>query len=298
MAEAYPELAKGRRARVGTEHHARPGINLRYLCACAYVVKETGNGPKSVANAKIVIPCYNEEDRLDVSTFTDFKNSSHNITFLFVNDGSTDGTFRLLERLQKSEPAKFNLLNLPYNQGKAEAVRQGLLAGISPQHHYIGFWDADLATPLDAIPAFLDLAESRPDVEMIFGARVKLLGRRIQRRTARHYIGRLFATAVSMMLGLAIYDTQCGAKLFRVSSSLHGLFDKPFLSRWIFDVEIIARLIQARRGKQLPQPEQVIYEFPLIEWRDVHGSKLGYADFVRAAWELASIYERYLWNRS
>jgi hypothetical protein len=108
----------------------------------------------------------------------------------------------------------------------------------------------------------------------------QLLGRRIQRRTARHYIGRLFATAVSMMLGLAIYDTQCGAKLFRVSSSLYGLFDKPFLSRWIFVVDIIARLIQARRGKQLPQPEQVIYEFPLIEWRDVRGSKLGYADFV------------------
>jgi hypothetical protein len=88
MAEAFPELAKGRRARAGTEHHARPGINLRYLCA--YVVKETGNGPKSVANAKIVIPCYNEEDRLDVSTFTDFKNSSHDITFLFVG---TDGTW-------------------------------------------------------------------------------------------------------------------------------------------------------------------------------------------------------------
>jgi hypothetical protein len=59
-------------------------------------------------------------------------------------------------------------------------------------------------------------------------------------------------------------------------------------------VEILARLIRARRGTQLPQPEQMIYEFPLVEWRDVPGSKLGYRDFMRAAWELAEIYHRYL----
>jgi glycosyltransferase involved in cell wall biosynthesis len=250
-----------------------------------------------MANARIVIPCYNEEDRLDVASFRQFKNLSHQITFLFVNDGSTDGTRQFLESLQTSEPTKFTVLNLPQNQGKAEAVRQGLLAAINSQPDYVGFWDADLATPLDAIPEFLDLAESRPDLEMIFGSRVKLLGRRIERRPARHYIGRVFATAVSAILGVAVYDTQCGAKLFRVSSSIKALFQEPFLSRWIFDVEILARLIQARRGKQLPQPEQVISEFPLLEWKDVPGSKLGYSDFVRAAWELSRIYIYYFQNR-
>ena len=114
------------------------------------------------------------------------------------------------------------------------------------------------------------------------GSRVKLLGRKIDRRRSRHYLGRIFATAVSTVLGLDVYDTQCGAKLFRVTPFIRALFEHPFLSRWIFDVEIIARLIQAKRGKNLPQADRVIYEFPLMEWRDVQGSKLGYGDFVRA----------------
>jgi dolichyl-phosphate beta-glucosyltransferase len=246
-----------------------------------------------VASARIVIPCYNEKDRLDVTSFRDFKSSAHQVTFLFVNDGSTDGTHELLESLRASDPIRFSVLDLQPNRGKAEAVRQGILTALDSSPKYVGFWDADLATPLDAIPGFLDLAESRQDLEIIFGARVKLLGRRIERRTARHYIGRVFATAVSAVLGLAVYDTQCGAKLFRVSPSTNALFQEPFHSRWIFDVEILARLVQCRRGKQLPQADQVIYEFPLLQWRDVPGSKVGYGDFIRAAWELARIYGRY-----
>ena len=242
-----------------------------------------------MAKAKIVIPCYNEESRLDIRRFRDFTNSSHSITFLFVNDGSTDKTLSILESLSASDPGKFALLNLPKNRGKAEAVRQGILSAIDSHPDYVGFWDADLATPLEAIARFLEMAESRPELEMIIGSRVKLLGRRIERRRSRHYLGRCFATAVSAVLGVEVYDTQCGAKLFRASSATRALFLQPFLSRWIFDVEIIARLIRARRGKELKQPEQVIYEFPLTEWRDVPGSKLRSSDFFRAAWELARI---------
>ncbi len=92
-----------------------------------------------------------------------------------------------------------------------------------------------------------------------------------------------------MVLGLEVYDTQCGAKLFRACPKIKALFQQPFHSRWIFDVEIIARLIQASRGNELMSPEHVIYEFPLTEWRDVPGSKLRSSDFVRAVWELARI---------
>jgi Glycosyltransferases involved in cell wall biogenesis len=246
-----------------------------------------------MASAGIIIPCYNEEKRLDVPSFTAFTSQSHRITFLFVNDGSTDRTLPLLESLKASDPTRFTVLNLQQNQGKAEAVRQGVLAALDARPDYVGFWDADLATPLDTIPGFIDMAESRPELEMIIGSRVKLLGRRIERRRSRHYLGRVFATAVSAVLGLEVYDTQCGAKLFRASSLVKSLFQQPFHSRWIFDVEIIARLIRERRGKQLPQPERVIYEFPLTEWRDIPGSKLEYRDFLRAAWELFRIRSRY-----
>ena len=247
-----------------------------------------------MARARIIIPCYNEAQRLDGSRFKGFTCPSHEIAFLFVNDGSTDATRPLLESLKNSEASRFAILDLAENMGKAEAVRQGLLAAIKSQPDYVGFWDADLATPLEAIPSFLDLAESRPDIEIVIGSRVKLLGRRIDRRCTRHYLGRVFATAVSLTLGLDVYDSQCGAKLFRVSPSINALFLEPFYSRWIFDVEIIARLIQARRGKELPQAERVVYELPLMDWRDIPGSKLRYSDFARATWELTQIYNHYL----
>ena len=247
-----------------------------------------------MASAKIVVPCYNEEERLQIDTFRRFNNTTHDIRFLFVNDGSDDGTLRLLESLNEYKPTKYTVLNLRKNCGKAEAVRQGILTALSAEIDYVGFWDADLATPLETIPEFLDLAESRRELEIIIGARVRLLGRRIERRVFRHYVGRIFATAVSVLLRLPVYDTQCGAKLFRVCSSTRALFEEPFVSRWIFDVEILARLVRERRGTMLPQPECVIHEYPLSVWRDVPKSKLSYGDFVRACWELARIYERYL----
>src|SRR5690606_38221872 len=98
-------------------------------------------------------------------------------------------------------------------------------------------------------------------------------GRAIERHAWRHYLGRVFATAASLALRLRVYDTQCGAKLFRASDRLAELFRDPFRARWIFDVELIARLIRQRRGTALPGAESVIYEFPLLEWRDVPGSK-------------------------
>jgi dolichyl-phosphate beta-glucosyltransferase len=246
-----------------------------------------------MASAKIIIPCYNEENRLQVGAFRSFTPSAHDIKFLFVNDGSTDKTAALLESLRSSDPTKFAVLQLQQNRGKAEAVRQGVLAACDTHPDYVGFWDADLATALDTIPQFMDLAESRPEVQIVIGSRVKLLGRKIERRRSRHYIGRVFATLVSALLDLEVYDTQCGAKLFRASASIYALFREPFLSRWIFDVELLARLIESRRGKDLPQAKDIVYEFPLTEWHDIPGSKLCYNDFFRAAWELGRIYDRY-----
>src|SRR4030095_158386 len=115
-----------------------------------------------MASAVIVVPCYNEEKRLDVARFSKFTSSLHNVTFLFVDDGSTDETPRVLESLKRSNPAKFTVLNILQNRGKAEAVRQGILATGDSHPDYVGFWDADLATPLATIPKFIDLAESRP----------------------------------------------------------------------------------------------------------------------------------------
>ena len=142
---------------------------------------------------------------------------------------------------------------------------------------------------MDELPAFLAVFDEHTRIEMVFGARVNLLGRSVRRKLARHYIGRVFATAAATMLGLPIYDTQCGAKMFRVNDELAGLFGEPFLSKWIFDVEIIARSIVTRRGTERAPVRDAIYELPLMSWYDVAGSKLRLRDFVVVAGDFLRI---------
>jgi len=250
-----------------------------------------------VASVAIVVPCYNEGGRLPVSRFEAGLRELRDVRFVFVNDGSTDDTLVRLRGLREQAPDRVDVLDRPTNEGKGEAVRAGVLYAVESAPRFVGYWDADLATPLDAIGRFCALLDQRPDLEMVFGARVQLLGRLVERRAARHYLGRVFATAVSLMLQLKIYDTQCGAKLFRVTPVLKELFREPFLTRWAFDVELLARLIRARRGTAEPQADEVIYEYPLETWVDVPGSKVRVLDILRAGGGLVRIYGHYLARR-
>jgi len=194
----------------------------------------------------LVVPFYNEADRIHGDAFARFAAEHPSIGFLLVDDGSTDGTLARLETLRATAPEQFDVLQLETNRGKAEAVRHGMLEALSRGPRYAGYWDGDLATPLDEIPCFVEVLDQHPEREIVFGSRVLLLGRSIDRRPTRHYLGRVYATVVSRMLDLAVYDTQCGAKLFRVSPEIAALFAEPFVTNWTFDVELIARLIQAR----------------------------------------------------
>jgi glycosyltransferase involved in cell wall biosynthesis len=240
-------------------------------------------------HAVIVVPCYNEEHRLDSNAFRDYSLEGHRVEFCFVNDGSRDRTLALLEQLRAVDPARFFVVNLERNRGKAEAVRQGVAAMIDRRPDVVGFWDADLATPLSELASFIEILE-HPAVEMVLAARVRLLGRSISRRPSRHYVGRVGATLISQTLGLAVYDTQCGAKLFRVNDTTREIFSRPFLSRWLFDVEILARFVE-RRGRDAAAA--AIYELPIRVWRDVQGSKVKSTDFVKALRDLWKIRRAY-----
>jgi glycosyltransferase involved in cell wall biosynthesis len=242
----------------------------------------------------VVVPCYNEANRLNVEAFKAFAAAHRDIRFLFVDDGSRDRTREVIDRLAGDDPEAFAAMGLEKNGGKAEAVRHGIVRALEADPDYVAFWDADLATPLQTIIPFRDLMESRPEIEMTIGSRVKLLGRAIDRRPIRHYLGRIAATLASWTLGLSVYDTQCGAKMFRATPEIAHVFAEPFLTHWIFDIEIIARLIRYRRDHQLPGVEEIIYEMPLPEWRDVRGSKVKGGDFLTGAMELFVIRRRYL----
>lgn len=209
----------------------------------------------------LIIPCFNEEARLD---FRRFAEAPPGVTCLLVDDGSRDGTRELIRRHQSET---LRLLDLPRNVGKAEAIRQGVLharaCGLLDRAEWFGYWDADMATPLSELEGFIAYAEiAGGHVDGILGSRIYKLGSMIARSYRRHLLGRSFATAAEVLLGLGCYDSQCGAKLFRTKHAERA-FGEPFVSRWIFDVEILMRL----RGLRL-------IEYPLRTWVDVRGSKI------------------------
>jgi glycosyltransferase involved in cell wall biosynthesis len=248
-----------------------------------------------VSHLILVVPCYNEAARLDREAFRRFSLPGQRIEFLFVDDGSSDATLSVLNDLAAEDPSRFSVLALAQNSGKSEAVRQGMLTAMERKPDLTGFWDADLATPLDELPGYLEVFDTRGEIAMVFGARVRLLGREISRRASRHYVGRVGATLISSSLGLAVYDTQCGAKLFRANGDLRDVFSRPFLSRWIFDVEIIARFVK-RWGRDVAA--RSIYELPITRWHDVKGSKVKGRDFARALRDLWKIHRAYNSKRS
>ncbi len=236
----------------------------------------------------IIVPCYNEEKRLNVDEFVNFSREN-NTDFLFVNDGSSDGTEALLLDLSnQSERIKY--MSMPENSGKAEAVRSGMLKIANESNYdFVGFLDSDLATPLDEINRFIDCVNNHPNFKMVMGIRIKRLGSLVNRKLSRHYLGRAFATFVSITLNLPTYDTQCGAKLIE-SELVKETFKNPFVSPWFFDVEIIYR-IQKLKGRDFALKN--IYECPVFEWKEVDGSKIKLKHYLTAPFELLKIKFKY-----
>jgi dolichyl-phosphate beta-glucosyltransferase len=235
----------------------------------------------------VVVPCYDEEKRLDTAAFERYLRSHPDFGFIFVNDGSSDGTLRVLSGIGDHFPARARVIDQQPNQGKAEAVRVGMLQALDGGALYAGYFDADLATPLEALDELIQTLDTMPHIDIVVGARVALLGREIERNALRHYSGRFFAAAASLVLALPIYDTQCGAKLFRSSAAIRALFGRPFGSRWIFDVEILARYLVG------PGSQNGIYELPLKRWVDRGDSHVRPIDFVRAVGEMVAILREY-----
>ena len=99
------------------------------------------------------------------------------------------------------------------------------------KYQLVGYWDADLATPLAEIPVFIEKFQSNKELNAVCGSRILRLGSSIRRSVFRHYLGRVFATIVSNILNIPVYDTQCGAKLFRTKHA-ELIFPKLILARW------------------------------------------------------------------
>jgi glycosyltransferase involved in cell wall biosynthesis len=241
----------------------------------------------STSTATLVVPCYDEALRLDVDALERLA-AGAGVALILVDDGSTDGTLGRMRTLAARVPDAINVISRPANAGKGETVRVGMLLALDAGAPLVGYFDADLATPPAEIARLVGIAHDRPDLDVVLGSRVGLLGHRIHRSPGRHYLGRVFATASSLVLGLQVYDTQCGAKVFRATPALRAALSEPFRSRWAFDVELLFRLTR-RNGAIEPISADAMLEVPLDEWSDVGGSKLGPREAVRAAVDLARL---------
>ena len=229
----------------------------------------------------IIIPFYNEEKRIEIERFHQIFNNYLQYDFILVDDGSTDDTSIILNEFKNKFP-NLSILKLDKNVGKAEAIRAAVLSISNAD--FIVYYDADLATPFSELERLIQFSILHQNYKMVMGARIKLIGNGVKRSLKRHYFGRIFATIVSQfVLKVAVYDTQCGAKVidFKIAKLI---FSKPFLSKWLFDVELLKRL------QKIHNLNEVVKEIPLENWTEIGNSKIKVIDFFKIPFELLKIY--------
>lgn len=232
----------------------------------------------------IVIPCYNEEKRLQ-EHLVDELVAVTDCDIYFANDGSKDNTLQLLQKISTKHPERCFVISFEKNQGKAATIFNSVNQLLERNSYgFIGYFDADFSTPVDEVKRILDQTK-RSKSEFFLGSRVMVLNSGIKRNTHRHIIGRMIITLINFRFKLGIYDTQCGAKLFS-EKMLRASFQQPFVTSWLFDVEIFIRLKQ----KNLLQFGK---EIPIYNWRDVEGSKLGWKTAFKIVRELFRLVKKY-----
>ncbi|MCP4977255.1 MAG: glycosyltransferase [Maribacter sp.] len=229
----------------------------------------------------IVVPCYNEQIRLPVDNFTSFLVNHPRAKVCLVNDASTDDTIAVLHSLQITLPKQVFLLNNELNLGKAESVRKGVLyCSKNKLAPYIAYLDADLATSLEECYGIGHNLDSRKS--FVFASRILKIGSVVERRFSRFLFGRIIATFISNILDIKVYDTQCGCKVFN-SEITDLMFEKPFISKWLFDVELFSRIL-CHYGKT--EGLNMMEEIPVKQWIDQGKSKVKITYFFRLWYDL------------
>jgi CheY-like chemotaxis protein len=233
----------------------------------------------------VVVPCYNEEKRLFSTEFTNYIDKNSGYHLCFVNDGSTDKTLEVLNTLRKGREDFITVYNCEMNGGKAEAVRQGMLYMAKQEDlDYIGFLDADLSTDLSDFDDLVTTIENS-NYKIVSGSRISRMGANITKESARKIISLTINYFIRKILKMDFYDTQCGAKIFH-KDIINVSFQKKFVTKWIFDVEIFRR-ITLHFG--LEKAKQIVCEQPLKRWIHADGSKLSMKDSIKILGQLGQI---------
>ncbi|CAM1342327.1 response regulator [Tenacibaculum amylolyticum] len=268
-------------------------IKINKLVGMCAVPDEVFEEEKSIIRERcigVVIPCYNEEDRLLTNRFVSFVKHNVGYYLCFVNDGSTDNTLQVLEELREGKEDYIDVFNCEKNGGKAEAVRQGMLHLANDKDlalDYIGFLDADLSTDLNDFDDLVKTIDAY-NYKVVSGSRISRMGANITKASARQVISLTINYIIRKILGMKFKDTQCGAKVLD-KDVIPSLFKDKFITRWLFDVEMFLRLKKqyGERAKEL------IYEQPLKRWVHADGSKLSMRDSLKIGSQLFRIATHY-----
>lgn len=243
-------------------------------------------------NVCLVIPMYNEEIRFNPDIIRQYLNHNPECGLILVDDGSLDGTKKVIKILKQVYPSRVNTLFLPTNLGKGPAIWAAIeefKSEILKKYEYFGYIDADLSFNPNYLQYFFAYSYKKPYHKVLIGSRLKILGCDINRNPLRHYLGRIFATVTSWLLDEPIYDTQCGVKVFH-SDLLETLFAEKFLTKWLFDVEIFYRMKYKTENFTI---QRNVIEIPLPEWKNQPKSKVNWRDFLLSPFELLTIHFHY-----
>jgi len=240
-------------------------------------------------NIAIVVPCYNEFNRLPKDEFVRFLQQTSVCKIVFSNDGSTDKTIQLLKEIQQVFPERVYINDIVQNGGKAKAVHSGVLYCFEQNIEFekIAFLDSDLATSLEECLSISNQINN--NVIFAFASRIQKIDNVIDRKLYRHLIGRIIATMISIILGIAVYDTQCGCKIF-TRQLANDIFKDEFLSKWLFDVELFFRIKHKYGKDNIPN---ICREIPLQRWVDKDESKVKLSYSLKLWYDLYKINKKY-----
>jgi glycosyltransferase involved in cell wall biosynthesis len=227
----------------------------------------------------IVIPAYNEEDRIGwtlTETFNYLDRQNYAGEVIVVNDGSTDHTVETVRNFECRAAGRLRVIENPGNRGKGYSVRNGMLQATG---EIVLFFDADLATPTSEIIKVVEpIANGNYDV--VFGSRAidrSLIGRR--QSPFREAIGRAGNWIQFVFTGLKFKDTQCGFKAFRREAA-QSIFKLQCIDGFGFDPEIL--FIAKKQGWRL-------LETP-VRWNHIEGSRLNpITSPIKALMEVSTI---------